>query len=285
MTASQKDNNHTKNLASYLFSLSIFSLAGALVYFSWTIVTVSQHIPIIIESVNETSLKIEPALIQIGEIKDLVQPALNEVTEIRKQIPLMLEEVKRVREQLPAILITADKASNAIELVSQEVKATRPLVPQILEEVNATRKAIPPLLDRADKLVLNIRVAGKEASKGAVSGLFTGIIAAPFDMVGALGKKVIGLSSTETKELTEADLVYIEKTANEVLASAEVNETKSWENDENKTNGTVTLINVDESKDQLCKNLNIKNWKSKKSLTDKDIKVCQNEDGTWELVK
>ena len=50
--------NYTRNVASYLLALSVFSLAGALVYFTVEVTRISRQIPEILVSVEKTSKSI-----------------------------------------------------------------------------------------------------------------------------------------------------------------------------------------------------------------------------------
>lgn len=285
-----------KNLAWYVLAFSMFSLAIAIVYFTWQIGKISQQVPEVLDQIEQTSLKIEPMIKQVSEIKDLIPPLVSEVSEIRKQVPLILEEVKlsreqispviaevkALREQLPVILQTVDKASEAVVLTANEIKATRPLVPTILAEVKTTREAIPGMLDRADELVLNVTKAGKKASEGAVSGVLTGIIRAPFEMVGNLGKKVLSFSNEEIKELTEKDLNLMQLAIHQVLSSEDINYSKKWHNKNSDITGQVTLLDVKNIDDRTCKTIHSKVVKSNKSFIDKELIACLNEQGSWE---
>ena len=59
-------------LASYLLSLSLFALAGAIVYFTYEVAIVSKQIPDILQSINNTSEQVEPIIDEVSEIIDLV---------------------------------------------------------------------------------------------------------------------------------------------------------------------------------------------------------------------
>lgn len=284
ISAEQK-NTKAKNAASYVLSFSLFSVAAALVYFTWQISILSQQIPEVLLSIEKTSTKIEPVVMQVNEIKELIPPIIKEVSEIRQQIPLIIYEVQKTRQLIPDLLQSADRASGAVEQISKEIKATRPLVPDILKEVKTTREAIPPMLDRADKLVLNVRAAGKEASKGAVSGVLTGIITAPFDIVGSFGKKMFSFTEHEVKSLSDEDITLAKQSMLEVLSSDVVNFSSSWKTPQSETEGKVKLLEIDSMTDPLCKTINSIIWKSGKTITDKNIKACLDTDNTWQQQK
>ena len=91
-------------VASYLFSLSLFSLACSVVYFTYEVVIISKQIPEILLRVDTTSEKLEPIIDDVGNIIDLVPPILKEVEEIRKSIPPILKEVEQTRKMIPHFL-------------------------------------------------------------------------------------------------------------------------------------------------------------------------------------
>ena len=271
-----------KNTASYLLSFSLLCLAIAIVYFTWKISLISQQIPAILQSVEKTSEKIEPVVQQLNQIKQLIPPIISEVSELRKQTPLILTEVQKTREHIPAILLSVDKMSHAVDKAADEVKAGRPLVPKILNEVKKTREAIPTALDRADRLVVSARKAGKEASKGAVTGMLTGIITAPFEMVGSLGKKVLSFSELEAELLTQDDIELAKQAVLEVLSSDKMNYSSRWKSDSSNAEGHVVLLNIEKSGDSVCKLIHAKAWNAEKIISDKRIKACLNDNGSWE---
>lgn len=278
----EQKSNKAKNVANYLLSLSIFCLAMALVYFTWQISLISQQIPDILLSVEKTSEKIEPVVKQVNEIKELIPPIITEISEIRKQTPLILTEIQKTRQQIPAITQTVDKMSLAVNKAANEVNAARPLVPKLLKEVKATREAIPSMLDRADKLVVNARQAGKEASKGAVTGMLTGIITAPFEMVGSLGKKVLSFSELEAEQFTQADIELAKQAAHEVLSSDKVNYSSSWKSQSSDAEGKVLLLDIEKNEDSVCKLIQTKAWKAGNIIANKKITACLDESGNWE---
>ncbi len=279
---SSQDKAKENNIARYAMAFSIFCLALALIYFSWQIGVVSKQIPAILKSIEATSVKIEPVLDEAAKIRKQVPIVLEEVRQVREQVPAVITEVQAVRQQLPAILERVDDVNNVAQSALPEVKLWRPMVPQILEEVEAVRTVMPAMLDRADTLVANARTAGKEASKGAVTGFVTGIITAPFEMVGAFGEKVFGLSEEEQKQLSDSDMEIIEETVLVVAPSEQVDFSKSWNNPETGANGKVTLLKIGRVDGRLCKVLDIKINKKKEIITDKTIQICLNQDNKWE---
>lgn len=287
-------------VASYLFSLSLFALAGSIVYFTYQIAIVSKQIPDILLSIDNTSDKVEPIIEEVGQIIDLVPPILKEVEETRKLIPPILEQVEQTRKQipavlkesaairgeLPALLASANKASAAVSDVAKQVEATRPLIPQVLKEVETTREAIPPMMDRADVLIEKARVAGKEASEGAVTGLFTGIIRAPFALMGDAGRSISGMTDEEAKDFSDKDFSLNQTASLYLLNNGSKGEERKWSNAESGNHAVLLLTDIyskGEYSDIKCRTLNIKVYKKDQLFKQAPRSFCKNDEGEWEI--
>ena len=306
-------SDSTRLVASYLLSLSLFALAGSIVYFTYEMAMVSKQIPDILIRIDNTTEKVEPVIADVGEIIDLVPEILEEVEEIRKAIPPILDEVEQTRKmippilseveqtraqipavlkeseairgELPAVLASADKASDAVADVSKQVEATRPLIPEVLEEVKTTRESIPPMMDRADELIEQARVAGKEASEGAVSGLFTGIIRAPFALVDDAGKSITGMTDEEAKDFNDKDFSLNQLASLYLLNNGSKGEERKWSNTESGNQGVLFLTDIyskGEFSDIKCRTLNIKIYKNGQFFKEAPRSFCKNDEGKWE---
>ncbi len=299
--------------ASYLMALSLFSLAGAIVYFTYQLSLISEQLPDVLETIDTTSENIGPVIDELAEIIELVPPILKEVEETRKlippilieveqtrkMIPLILKEVEQTREQLPAVLkeseairgelpavlASADKASAAVAGVSEQIEASRPLVVDVLKEVEVTREAIPPMMDRADVLVEKARVAGKEASQGAVTGFFSGLIMAPFVLVADAGRGISGLSKKDAEKFDEADLELNKLASVYLLNNGLKNEERTWSNPETENHGIVVLAEIysaGEYSEIDCRTLNFKLFGDDDLVKDTSMSFCKNEEGKWD---
>lgn len=273
------------NTASYVLSISLFSLAAALVYFTVELTRVANQIPAILGSVEHTSEKIEPVVREVSAIRELVPPIISEVTELRKQIPLILEEVKQTRALVPPVLEEVKQTRQLMPAILKEVKQTRKLIPSILQEVEKTREALPPMLVKADKIVSDARQLGQKTSEGAVTGVITGIIKAPFKLVGGLGKSIFGSLDIEAQGLTKEDRDMSLNTANELVTSGKVGETRSWSNPDSGNKGSVTLKEEKVIDDRKCRVLSFAiNTDSAKGIK-KDVTVCLNDEAEWETLE
>ena len=310
------DKDTPRLLASYLLPLSLFALAGSIVYFTYQVAMVSKQIPDILLSINATSEKVEPIIGDVGQIIELVPDILKEVEETRKMIPSILNEVEQTRKmipsilneveqtrnqipavlkeseairgELPALLASADKASDAVADVSKQVEATRPLIPEVLKEVKATRESIPPMMDRADEMIEKARVAGKDASEGAVTGFFSGIIRAPFALVGDAGRSITGMSEKEAKHYTDKDIKLNQEASLILLNNGSKGDEQKWNNAESGNNGILKLSDIysqGEYAEIDCRTLITKYYKDGKLFKEVPRSFCKNEEGKWDLDK
>ena len=277
--------NGLRDTATYLLALSLFSLAGALVYFTIELAnisnTISKELPDVLTSVNQTSKAIEPVVKEIGEIRELVPSVLNEVSETRKQIPPILDEVKQVREQIPAILEEVKQVREQIPPVLEEVRQTRPLIPKVLDEVAKTREALPGLLEKGEKVVSGAQKAGEKASEGAVTGFFKGIITLPFKIIGGIGQALFSFNEEVKKDLSESDIEQLKQLSREMLLLEEIGAYKEWKNDSIGYTGKIILKSIEVRNEQPCKTINLKLWEQGKAAADTVTTFCQTPDGNW----
>jgi len=307
-----KDN--ARLLAAFLLPLSLFALAAALVYFAYQAAVISQQIPYILESIDNTSDKVEPVIDEVSDILVLVPPILKEVEATRQMIPSVLKEVEQtrkmippilkevehtrnqipavlkesaaIRHELPAVLVTVNKASVAVSDASKQVKASRPLLSDAIKEVATTREAIPPMMDRAEVLIEKARIAGKEASEGAVTGLFTGIIKAPFALVTNAGQSITGVSEEEAKKFDDTDFDLVEIASIYLLNNGSKNEQRKWNNADTDNHGIVKLTRIyteGEFSELDCRTLMFKLYRKDRLIKESSRSFCKNEDGEWDF--
>jgi len=287
--------------ATYVLSLAMFALAAALIYFAYEVSRVSTQIPDILTSVDHTSENIGPIINEVGEIRELipdilheveetrklVAPILKEVEQTRQQIPPILKQVEAVRKEMPAVLISADKASNAVVLMSKEIKATRPLVPKVLKEVETTRESIPPMLDRADAMIDKARVAGQEASTGAVTGFFKGLITTPFTLVGDAGRKITGMSEEEMRDYTEKDFELIEAAMLLLLNNGKKGDIRQINNPDSDFSATLKLVSMEIKEEDFtmleCRTIQFDAVKNDEKVKTVNRTFCKEEGGGWDL--
>ena len=314
MSVEKQETRQMAMLASLLMPLSLFALAGAIVYFTWQIGQVVVQLPGILDTVDRTTEKVAPVIDDVTRVVDLMPDILDEVTEIRQlvppvidqvdavtkqvppilkqveltraQIPPILRESEAIRKELPAMLATADRASASVSEISTQVEASLPRVDRALDEVKVTRDSIPGTLDRVDGLIDKARVAGQEASQGAVTGFFSGIIMAPFALVANAGRSIAGLTEEEARELTGRDHELTKQAVIVLLDQGEEGDSQKWKNEDSGNEGVVTIVDVykeGEYAELDCVKLKFVFYKTGKLLTEADRAFCKNEDGQWDF--
>ncbi len=293
-----------------LLSLSLFCLALTGVYFTIELSKIREQIPLILQQVEKTSEQIAPVVSEVPQIRQLIEPIIEEVGKTRETIPSILEEVRATRKlvdpvlkevdltrqslnelipsvveevaatrkELPNMLITVDKASAAVQSISEEVGKVRPLVPAVLEEVQKTRDAIPDTLDRTEKIVASAKDLGAEAGKGAVGGVITGIVSAPMNIVGGIfsGKRWAAL-----KGMTDKDIELAREKEAELFKANKTGIVLEWKNPESGYSGTVTLLKIFQEKGRECRRLQHDVWLKAKKVHGETKEGCLQPDGTW----
>lgn len=272
----------------------MFSLAAGLFYLGYQLARVGYQIPAVLDRIGQVSTKVDPVVQEIGKVSDLVPPILAEIEqtrklvpdviqesrEYRKLVPDILQESKAYRKQLPAVLESANQASAAVSEAANQIEATRPLVPKVLKEVETTRESLPALLDRADQIVANAGKAGQEASQGAVTGVFTGILLAPFKLLGGVGKTVLGTGS-KRDPFTDKDYELVEAAIQEVLAQATSGTSRQWKNADSGHYGSVTDTTPSQPASSECRTLETVTYKKKEVISRNPAEFCRDETGTW----
>ena len=302
-------------LATYLLSLSLFALAAALAYFAYEISRVSVQVPGILESVDHTTDKVAPVIGEIGEIRALVPdilheveqtrllvppileeveqvrlqipPVLAEVRQTRQQIPPILKEVEAVRKEVPGVLKSADQATAALSGVASQVEETRPLIEEALKQVETTRESIPPMLDRADAMIDKARTAGQEASSGAVTGFFKGLITAPFALVGDAGKAITGMSDEQLKDFTDEDIELFEIAVLDLLNTGTRGDTRNVSNPASGNSASLRLVSIDTEDVDFssveCRVIQTESYAQGNRIRTVNRTFCKEEGGGWEL--
>ncbi|NIN34720.1 MAG: hypothetical protein GWO08_03680 [Gammaproteobacteria bacterium] len=301
-------NSHLKDFGIYLLSVSLCFLAAAIGYFGYQVAMVRSELPAILETVDQTSGKIEPVLKEIRQIQEMIPPiieevgkiralvpdVLNEVAATREQIPPVLkeveatrntippilEEVEKTRKELPAVLKTVDNASGAVNNTAKEIEALRPMIPEVLAEIEATRNAIDPALDRVDQLITKAESAGEKASEGVITGVVTGVVKSPFSILGGISGSLTGKSGEFTDEDTKVAMQTLETLVTQPLGTS-----MNWNNPARKTGGTLTLLDTYVSDGKDCVKIESKSTKQGKQFDPQQLNLCKQEDNTWKIIE
>ncbi|MES9970263.1 MAG: hypothetical protein ABW092_09530 [Candidatus Thiodiazotropha sp.] len=312
--------NMKSAIASYTLAAGLFAIAGAIVYFTIELSHIRQDLPAILTQVEKTSGKVDPILNEIREIRKLIPPILQEVDATRSQIPPILAEIEAIRlnvppiltqveetrklvppilteasktiDSIPEILKTLNSISTTVKSTNKEIAKTRGLVPDILKEIKsvrneigATRKAIPVTLDRVDYLLAQAATTGQKASEGAITGVFTGVITAPFRALISLGETAKGAADGDGVFLEGEDL-DIATNAAVALTRLKEGATKTWKNPNSGKQGKFTLLAKFREKKLECQSIEHQVWHGDEMIIERVFDACRkNANSPWELKK
>ncbi len=280
-------------IVRYFLATGLLSMAVAIIYFSYSIIYTIDHAPEILASIDKTSIHVERALDEIEKVSDQIPPIIEQVDAIQKQLPRILDEieadrllvpeilkeVEQLRNQLPVIVGEVAAVRKQVPIIINEMEAYRLALPEVLAEVKAVRESLPPLLGRTEKLVEEAKGIGQKASEGAVKGVFTGIVKAPFSWMGSLGKNLFPKSG-----LAESDYAKVREIT-ELALSAEIGSSHPWENTQTGFSGEAIALSEYKREDKTCRKIRELIYRKNRQLGNQDIEVCQNKDGGWELVE
>ncbi len=265
-------------IVTYLLPLSILSLSAALIYFSLILSQVVNELPFLLEKIEVTSKNIKPVVTEVSKIRELIPPITHEVTELRKKIPAILEEVKKTRELVPSVIAEIKNVREITPSILKEVKQTRESIPAILKEVETTRKEIPGLLVKGENIIKNAQQIAKKTGEGAVTGVFTGIIKAPFKLIGG----IFNLDHLAYKNITSEDRELVLKATDDALNSGEINKSYAWSNENSKNKGTVTVTKKEMIESRDCRLVKFTIKIPNKKPIENEHSVCLNDGGVWE---
>jgi hypothetical protein len=300
-----------REAATYVLAASIFSLAAALAYVAYQASLISAQVPSILSSVEQTSEKVDPIVTEIGRIRqqiplildeveavrqlvppileevaqtrETIPPILNELAATRQTIPPILKEAEQLRNELPEVLKSVNNVTWATVQATKQMESYRPLVPEAIKEIELTREAIDPTLDRLDSMIERARVAGREASEGAVTGVFTGILTAPFRIVGGIGTSISGLTQDEAKHFNETELAEYRKTAGELLRDGKEGDSSEWQSSMSNARGKFTIKKIYTKDGRKCEVIKTEAWKNNKRVVNKTFDLCLNGKNEWEV--
>ena len=262
---------------------SVLVLALALIAVAIEVRSLRRDLPELLVEVNAGLDKLGPALKDVDAIREMIPPILAEVKAYRELVPSVVAEVGAVREALPPLI---DTSARAINNASTAVRAVEPHIPGVLSEVKKTREALPGLLDRADQVVARASRVGEQAGKGAAQGVITGIVSAPFRLVGEAGRGLrdaiglrLGTDFTAEDERLAADATRA------VVEAGRIGTRKPWDNKSSGNRGYAQSIAQAERDGRPCIVVRHHIELRSGSTPDRDVDVCQQSDGSWAMVK
>lgn len=260
-----------------LTALGLFALTAAIVFFTLELRQVRLQLPSMLEQVDSTAQRVDPIVAQVAELQtfipqiieqsegyqELIPEVLSRVDDINAQLPLIMDEVASVRqaiepvleqteawrEELPAILKRVDETNTTVRGTNKEIAKVVPQVPLILAESEAIRgesealrAEIPEIIASADDLVSKAEDAGKEASKGLVTGFVGGILSSPFNLIGRIGDNTterLGLKSSDS--ITDEDRDEYELAMKKLMKKPKQGAKQQWSNRSSGNSGVITI--------------------------------------------
>ncbi len=140
----------SKSIAINAISVAILCLALSLCYFTYELSQIRKQIPEILIATESTTARVEPALQQLNEVRDLVPPILEEVARVRVLVPDILREIESTRNSINPILNEVAEIRAVIPTIVDEIAAVRGTVPVIVEEVEQVKAEMPNILKTVD---------------------------------------------------------------------------------------------------------------------------------------
>ena len=294
--------------ARLFLSFSLVCLSASIAYFSYAVLHTVQEIPDIINEMDEAAQFMGPVVQHAETITTLIPGIVEEVSLIREQIPAILAEVEQIRQaippvieelanvrgELPSLVAESQGYRQLIPTVLTEVKQVRgeipsivaesqgyrQLIPTVLAEAGAIRAIIPPTMDRAEKLITEASNAGQQASEGAVTGFFTGIVKAPFKMISGASDSVFG----QSVNLSDKQAADVKALSLDMLNEHKVGSEEPWGNKKSGFGGDLTVLKDFQREGRLCRLMGITILEDGKLLENRKVVLCLDKDREWVVV-
>jgi len=300
-----------------LASLSRLAIAGAVVYFAWQLGQINSNVGNVTETVDRVTEQIPPTLaetrairLEVAGLSEQIPDILAVVEAARGEIPAVLAEIEAVNAQVDPILQRFDESLLLMREVLQQLpdvlsttnaaiaslEETRDQsVPLVLEEIRLARELIDPTLDRidvmmddafeqADVAISGASRAGQEASEGAVTGFFTGLLRVPFQLVGTLAAPLVRSINTDViEQLNEEDARLMAEAGARAGISEDIGRDYLWSNPETGNSGAITIVSKLNVQGVQCVNARIRINNRGTQIQDKTSEFCRDSNDSWKL--
>jgi len=276
LTASEK----AQFLGKTFLAIGVLTLGLAIAYFSYQLHLTRQDMSVLLSQIESTSQKLGPVLQDADSVSEFISPILEEARAIRKTVDATVNETAKLREVLPPIIASS---INAIDKADSVATRIEPHIKPTLEEVKQTRLALPGIINNADKVVRRAEKVGKDVGKRAVTGVLSGIITAPFRLIGEAGKKALSNTIGLGKKagFTKVDERLAQEATDAVLKTGKPGNKQDWKNPDSGNRGSVHWLSGEEQNGLVCVKLRYTViFKDKKSHV-ADVDLCQQKDGSW----
>lgn len=243
-----------------LLAISIFMLVLQIQY-------LRVEIPTLIEKIDATVLRVTPIITEISQLQAvlpsiieqsqgyqvLLPQVLTRIDDINQHIPAIIQEVEKVRSEIPPILEQTEAWRKVVPDMLTRVDNTNATIsnvnqqiPSILDESVALRHDVPTMLTQAQTLVNQAETAGKQASKGVVSGVLGGIFSSPLqliDTIGVISSDTLGLK--DETSITEVDQQHYKDALSKLMLSPKEGHYQQWKNNTSGNYGVITINSID----------------------------------------
>ncbi|MCL9776884.1 coiled-coil domain-containing protein [Vibrio methylphosphonaticus] len=268
-------------LSRLLFAFALIALAAAIYSFTQEAKQLRTELPALLAQVDTTAQRITPVIAEINNLQSIVPSILEQsaeyqrlipevlqrIDDINQQLPLIVSEVEQVRDaippiieqsdawhrSLPTVLKQVDQTNQTVRQTNQQISNVNQKVPEILAESAALRKDVPEIIVQAEGLVAQAEQAGREASKGAVSGVIGGILNSPFQLVDKItdvSSETFGLK--QDKSYTDSDRDKHKAALTKLMKTPQKGQSTRWSNSRSGNSGEVIIQSVTNTNDATC---------------------------------
>ncbi len=226
-----------------------------------------------------------PLILQeTAAIRAVVPQLLSEVAAARATVDAAVVETAAVRAALPAMLESVDSSARSVADLTAEAQLWRPVVADAVAESRLVRESIDPTLTRVDQLIEKADITGKKITETAVTRAVTGVITSPFRVFGSLIGSTGDREVTGTMGFARGDIAALSRAFQQIDLDR-IGSSESWRNPETGMEGTLSLVSRSEQGGQSCRVIRNYARNAEKVISDKNITVCRNDAGKWELNK
>lgn len=261
----------------FVFAIAIMALAWSIYSFTMEAKQVRTELPSLLTQIDQTAQRITPVIEEVQKIQAIIPSILEQsaeyqkaipevlarVDDINRQIPTIIAEVENVRDaippilkqtqnwhrSLPSILKQIDETNQTIAQTNKQIAATSKQIPAILAESEAVRKAMPEIISQAEDLVQHAERAGREASKGAVTGVIGGILSSPFQLVDSLTSQTFGVKD---ESYSDKDKSLHKEAVKKLMRSPKSGKSVPWKNTTSGNSGTVKIQSAEQKGSTTC---------------------------------
>jgi len=273
-------------ISRFAFSFALLSLSLSVFYFAWVIKTVHGSIPLVAQQTKSTTNAVNLMAERIGLVSSQTSDALLEFKTFNALIPEILLESSKAREEsagamrefsafrqhVPAILQESERIRETLPSLLKESEHVRYTVSTAIAELQEARQSLPRMIAEVDSLIGRANHLGAKASEGAVSGVLTGLVKAPYAMI----RNIAFSGKNQGRALTEEQHYSLINKIESVLQSGKVGENISLK----QPNGYVELVDKSIKDDEMCHSVRI----VLDTYYDQMKEICKNSEGQWYLI-